>query len=144
MSRPVVWFLPARDEEQTVADVLGRAPATVAGHPVRTVVVDDGSRDATAEKAAGAGALVVRQPPRGLGAAVRTGLRVATDLDPVAVAFCDADGEYAPEELEAVVSPILEGRADYVVGSRFAGSIDVMHRHRRAGNRTLTAALTVL
>ncbi len=37
------------------------------------------------------------------------------------VAFCDADGEYAPEELAALVTPILEGRADYVVGSRFAG-----------------------
>src|SRR5262245_30324951 len=144
MSRPVVWFLPARDEELTVADVLGRAPETVAGHPVRCVVVDDGSRDATAEKAAGAGALVVRQPPRGLGAAVRTGLRVALELAPAAVAFCDADGEYAPEELGRLVAPILAGDADYVVGSRFAGSIDVMHAHRRIGNRTSTAALGLL
>ena len=51
------------------------------------------------------------------------------------MAFCDADGEYAPEELEAMVAPILEGRADYVVGSRFDGRIAHMRPHRRLGNR---------
>jgi glycosyltransferase involved in cell wall biosynthesis len=108
------------------------------------IVVDDGSDDATALKAAGAGARVIRQPPRGLGAAVRTGLAAAAEHDPVAVAFCDADGEYAPEELERVVGPILDGAADYVVGSRFAGTIRVMHPHRRFGNRLLTFAVARL
>ncbi|MDQ3538582.1 MAG: glycosyltransferase, partial [Actinomycetota bacterium] len=56
-------------------------------------------------------------------------------------AFCDADGEYAPEELERLVAPILAGRADYVVGSRFSGDIRRMLPHRRLGNRILTTAL---
>ncbi len=57
----------------------------------------------------------------------------------VAVAFCDADGEYAPEELDRLVAPILEGRADYVVGSRFAGEVRHMRPHRAVGNRILTS-----
>jgi glycosyltransferase involved in cell wall biosynthesis len=86
----------------------------------------------------------VRQSRRGLGAAVRTGLAHALTFSPVAIAFCDADGEYAPEELLRVTTPILERRADYVVGSRFAGDIRRMHAHRRAGNRILTATLSAI
>jgi glycosyltransferase involved in cell wall biosynthesis len=138
---PVVLVLPARDEAASVGAVVRRAPAAVAGHPVVCVVVDDSSTDGTAARAAEAGATVVHGPGRGLGAAVRRGLRAATALDPVAIAFCDADGEYAPEELGRLVRPILDDEADYVVGSRFAGEIHRMHPHRRLGNRVLTAAL---
>jgi glycosyltransferase involved in cell wall biosynthesis len=142
--RPVVVFFPARDEERSVGEVVARVPAEVCGRPVRCIVVDDGSRDRTAAKAEGAGAHVVRQAPQGLGAAVRTGLRAALAMEPVAIAFCDADGEYAPEELEHLVSPIVAGRADYVVGSRFTGAIGVMHAHRRFGNRVLTRLVALL
>ena len=69
---------------------------------------------------------------------MRTGLAWAVDHDAVAVAFCDADGEYAPEELERLVAPVLAGEADYVVGSRFAGDIRSMRPHRRVGNLVLT------
>jgi len=138
---PVVLVLPARDEVATVAAVVRRAPAAVAGRPVRVVVVDDASVDGTADEATAAGATVVGLAVhRGLGAAVREGLRRAlVDHAAAVVAFCDADGEYAPEELAAVVAPILDGRADYVVGSRFAGRIDRMLVRRRIGNAVLTA-----
>lgn len=142
-SRPVVLVLPAHDEAATVRAVVRRAPAEVGGHPVRVVVVDDGSADSTGERARDAGAEVLSFPRnRGLGAAVRAGLARAVELDAVAVAFCDADGEYAPEELARVVAPVLDGEADYVVGSRFAGRIEHMHPHRRLGNRVLTVALS--
>jgi glycosyltransferase involved in cell wall biosynthesis len=138
----VVCFFPARNEAATVAAVVRRVPTAVAGHPVVALVVDDGSSDTTAALAANAGARVVSlDPGRGLGAAVRRGLQEAVDLDAVAVAFCDADGEYAPEELERLVAPVLDGRADYVVGSRFAPCRQPMRAHRRAGNRLLTAAM---
>ena len=142
---PVVLVLPARDEAATVAAVVGRAPRSVGGHPVRVVVVDDGSRDATAALAAAAGARVVSHPSsRGLGAAVRRGLAEGVAEGAAAVAFCDADGEYAPEELGTMVAPILEGRADYVVGSRFRGRIRHMRPHRRAGNLVLTRLLRIV
>jgi glycosyltransferase involved in cell wall biosynthesis len=109
---------------------------------VHCLVIDDGSTDATAAEAERAGARVIRHSRnRGLGAAVRAGLRAAVDRDAAVVAFCDADGEYAPEELEHVVGPILRGEADYVVGTRFGGRIDRMLPHRRLGNLVLTRAL---
>ncbi len=140
MRAPVLLFLPAHDEAAAVSAVIARVPAIVAGHPVRCLVVDDGSTDDTAELALAAGAEVHRiGTNRGLGAAVREGLRFGTSIDAAAVVFCDADGEYAPEELEELVAPILAGEADYVIGSRFArGWPRTMRPHRMVGNRLLT------
>jgi glycosyltransferase involved in cell wall biosynthesis len=138
-------FLPARDEEASVAAVVRRVPDQVGGHPVVCLVIDDGSTDRTAERAREAGAHVVPLGRgHGLGAAVRRGLAEGVRRGAAAVAFCDADGEYAPEELARLVAPILAGEADYVVGSRFAGTIGRMLPHRRLGNRVLTAALRFL
>ncbi|MCB1002080.1 MAG: glycosyltransferase family 2 protein [Acidimicrobiales bacterium] len=136
---PVVLFFPAHDEGPRVAAVVARVPPSVAGHRVEVVVVDDGSTDDTAAVATAAGATVVSHGEnRGLGAAVRTGFEVATARGAAAVAFCDADGEYDPAELERLVAPILAGQAHYVVGSRFGGTIERMRPHRRAGNLVLT------
>lgn len=142
---PVVLFLPARNEAASVGSVVRRAPTAVRGRPVACVVIDDHSQDATAATARTAGAEVVpNEGPGGLGAAVRLGLADAVARGAEAVAFCDADGEYAPEELDALVGPILDGGADYVVGSRFAGDIRRMPPHRRFGNRVLTLALSLV
>jgi glycosyltransferase involved in cell wall biosynthesis len=139
---PVVLVLPARNEAPRIGPVLRRVPELVGGHRVRVIVVDDGSTDGTAAVARDAGAEVVTHLTNlGLGAAVRTGLAAASTQHPSAVAFCDADGEYAPEELDRMVAPILAGAADYVVGSRFAGEIRRMLPHRRAGNRALSVVL---
>jgi len=141
----VLLFLPAFDEEESVAAVVRRAPATVAGHPLQVVVVDDGSTDDTADVARAAGADVHALPTnQGLGAAVRAGLALGVERDAAAVVFCDADGEYAPEEIEHLVAPILAGTADYVVGSRFAGLSRSMRPHRWVGNQVLTLVLRLL
>jgi glycosyltransferase involved in cell wall biosynthesis len=137
-----VLVLPARDEAATVAAVVRRVPPRIDGRPVRCLVVDDGSVDSTAVEAGRAGAGVIRhRHSRGLGAAVRVGLRAGVERDAAVVAFCDADGEYAPEELERLVAPILRGEADYVVGTRFGGRIERMLPHRRLGNIVLTRLL---
>jgi uncharacterized membrane protein YbhN (UPF0104 family) len=139
---PVVLFLPAHNEVATVAGVVARVPPSVCGRRVQCLIVDDGSTDATARAAAAAGAQVVAMGAnQGLGAAVRRGLTEALDRGAAAVAFCDADGEYDPAELERLVAPILAGWADYVVGSRFAGTIHHMLARRRLGNHLLTRAL---
>jgi uncharacterized membrane protein YbhN (UPF0104 family) len=136
---PIVAMMPAHDEEATVGEVVGRLPAVACGRPVVALVVDDGSTDASAARAAAAGATVVRSPRNlGLGAAVRRGLAEATALDPACVVYLDADGEYAPEELAVLAAPVLSGRADYVIGSRFAGGSRRMTAHRTVGNVVLT------
>lgn len=137
---PVVAFIPAYDEEEAIADVVGQLPGSVGGRELVTIVVDDGSTDRTAERAAAAGATVVAQPRNlGLGAAVRRGLAEATARDPAAVVYLDADGEYFPADIERLAGPVLSGEADYVVGSRFRGRIEHMRAHRRLGNQVLTA-----
>lgn len=136
---PIVLLLPAHDEAPRIASVIARLPASVAGHPTHCIVVDDGSTDGTAEVARAAGATVVTHAGnRGLGAAVRSGFAAALDHGAVALAFCDADGEYDPAALGDLVGPVLRGEAHYVVGSRFAGRIEHMRPHRRLGNQVLT------
>jgi glycosyltransferase involved in cell wall biosynthesis len=139
---PIVLVLPARDEEERIGAVIDRLPAVVLGRRTWCLVVDDGSVDGTAAVARARGATVVAPVAgHGLGAGVRTGLRAAVAAGAAVVAFCDADGEYDPAELATLAGPIVDGRADYVVGSRFAGSIGHMRPHRRLGNRVLTIGL---
>lgn len=138
--------VPARNEETTIGELLDRVAALrVPGCELRTFVVDDGSTDRTAELARSRGATVVAYPVnRGLGAAVRTGLRAAVEAGAAAVAYLDADLEYFPEDIPDLVEPVLSGRADYVLGSRFLGGVRGMRLHRRLGNYTFTGLLVLL
>lgn len=142
---PVVLFMPAFNEEEAVGQCIGRAPAEVLGHRVDVLVIDDGSHDNTVSVAREAGAEVVELGVNhGLGAAVREGFAAGIARNAAAIVFCDADGEYPPEELANLVAPILDGSADYVGGSRFLGDIEYMRPHRRFGNIVLTKVLSVV
>ena len=142
---PVLLFMPAYNEEEAVSGCIDRVPEQVHGRRVELIIVDDGSADSTVACAQESGAEVVQLGEnQGLGAAVRVGLRIGVEREAAAVVFCDADGEYPPEELANVVEPILNGDADYVIGSRFLGRIDHMRPHRRFGNHVLTRALQLV
>jgi glycosyltransferase involved in cell wall biosynthesis len=138
--------VPAKDEEATLGELLDRvARVTVPGHVLRPIVVDDGSADRTSEVARERGAAVVRHAEnRGLGAAVRTGLGAAVEAGASVVAYLDADLEYYPEDIPGLVEPILAGRADYALGSRFLGGARGMRLYRRLGNYAFTALLALL
>ena len=119
----VIVVIPALNEELSLPLVLDDLP------PVREVlVVDNGSRDATADVAARYGATVVGQPQRGYGAACLRGLeaiRQAVDAGsapPEIVAFVDADYSDHPDRLPQLVEPIAEDQADFVLGSRLLGT----------------------
>src|SRR5919107_335316 len=118
----ILIIVPAYDEEGGIQGVLRRIPDEVLGHPVKTVVVDDGSKDATAALARAEGVPVVTHVVnRGQGDALRTGFAIAQAEQALAVVNLDADGQYKPEELDRLVGPIIEDRADFVLGSRFMG-----------------------
>ena len=141
----VLLFLPAFNEEDAVADCINRVPATVCGLTVDCLVIDDGSTDGTAIEAKQAGAEVISlETNQGLGAAVRVGLSEGVKRKSSAVIFAAADGESPPEELENLVKTIIQGKADYVVGSRFLGDIEFMRPHRRFGNHVLTKILSLI
>lgn len=138
--------VPAKDEEETIGELLDRiSTVRVPGYALQAFVVDDGSTDRTAEIARTKGATVVHHPSnRGLGAAVRTGLQAAVEAGAVAVAYLDADLEYFPEDIPRLVEPVLIGQADYVLGSRFRGGVKGMKLYRRLGNYVFTALLVLL
>jgi glycosyltransferase involved in cell wall biosynthesis len=86
------------------------------------IVVDDGSTDATAAVAEAAGARVLRLPYNlGIGGAVQTGYQYARDNGFELAVQIDGDGQHVPSEVSRLVRPIVEGRADLVVGTRFVG-----------------------
>ena len=108
-------IIPAVDEEAAIGLVIAEIPSAV--HEV--IVVDNGSRDRTAEVAREAGARVVSEPRRGYGRACLAGIAAADRPD--VFVFLDGDHSDYPAQLVDVVAPILEGRADMVIGSRNLG-----------------------
>lgn len=111
----IVAILPALDEEHAV----GLVVAELAGLVSEVVVVDNGSRDRTAEVAHAAGARVVREARRGYGHACLAGIAAAGAAE--VLVFLDADHSDDPRQLAALLAPIEAGDADLVVGSRRLG-----------------------
>jgi glycosyltransferase involved in cell wall biosynthesis len=109
--------IPALNEEANIADVVRRIPREIANE---VIVVDNGSDDQTATRAAEAGARVAREPHRGYGRACRAGVRAASG-DSEIVVFLDGDGSDCPELMSRLVEPIVEGKYDFVIGSRSRG-----------------------
>jgi glycosyltransferase involved in cell wall biosynthesis len=113
-----IAVIPALNEEDSIAGVIAEIRAADPGFEV--IVVDDGSRDRTAQRALAAGACVVRHPYNlGIGGAVQTGLQYARDHHFDVAVQVDADAQHDPADIARLLEPIVEGRADLVVGSRF-------------------------
>ena len=109
MSTPkplIVAAIPCYNEANFIGDVVRRALT----HVDRVVVVDDGSTDGTAEAARAAGAEVRRhETNRGPGAAARTCLQAGRELGADVLVTLDGDGQHDPDEIPAVVAPVLAG-----------------------------------
>jgi glycosyltransferase involved in cell wall biosynthesis len=124
----VLIIVPAFNEAASVRLVVRELVA----RGYETIVVDDGSTDATAEAAEAGGAIVLRHRlNRGQGAALQTGIEFARMRGAAAVVTFDADGQHDVADVEALVAPILAGECDVVLGSRFLGSTEGMPWSRR-------------
>lgn len=138
-------MIPAYNEAPTVAEVVGEIPREAAGLQTEVIVVVDGATDATAARAAEAGALVCEVPVnRGQGAALRLGYWLARARGARVICTIDADGQYEPREIERVVAPVLAGRADFVSGSRRLGAELTSDRVRHLGVLVFGALFSLL
>jgi glycosyltransferase involved in cell wall biosynthesis len=124
----VAVIIPALNEADAIGLVIGDIPAWVD----RVIVADNGSTDGTDHVARRAGAVVVREPERGYGAACLAGLRAATGYD--IVVFLDGDRSDHAEDMADLVDPIARKDADFVLGSRVLGA-------RERGSLTLQQQL---
>ncbi|TLS39186.1 glycosyltransferase family 2 protein [Pseudalkalibacillus caeni] len=143
----VIVFLPAHNEEDSIGKVIKKIPRDF--HPsvkVEILVINDGSTDQTISvaKKAGADFIYSFQENQGLGAAVRQGLKRSAELGADISVMLDADNEYPAWQLPELLEPILKGEADYVMGSRFLGTIKGMRLHRRLGNYVFTMLQSIL
>ncbi len=115
---PILALIPAYDEDRFIASVVLKARRFVD----EVIVIDDGSMDETAALAEAAGASVIRQScNQGKAAALNAGLAEARQRGARAVVLLDGDGQHNPADIPALLQPILDGKADMVVGSRFLG-----------------------
>lgn len=113
--------IPCLNEAKTLGIALAELPRSVPGiDKVEILIVDDGSTDDTVAVARAAGVdHIVRHPANfGLARAFMTGLDASLKLGADIIVNTDADNQYCAADIPALVAPILEGRAEYVIGTR--------------------------
>jgi glycosyltransferase involved in cell wall biosynthesis len=141
-------MLPALDEERTVGEVVRGVPASIEGvGRIEILVVDDGSLDATAQRAREAGAHVISHgTSRGVGAAFHTGLAYGLQHGADLIVNIDADGQFDPADIPKLVEAVVDGTADFASASRFADPTfePEMPRIKRWGNRMMSRLISRL
>ncbi len=142
---PVVVVIAAYNEESSLGPVLADMPKECCDLPVDVLVVVDGATDDTARVAVESGVYsCVAARNRGQGAALRLGYRLAAECGASYVVTTDADGQYDSDEMESLLRPLLDDRADFVTGSRRLGREEAADRVRWLGVRVFALLASVL
>lgn len=137
---PIIALIPAYNEQRFIGSLV----LAVRAYVDHVVVVDDGSRDRTTEIAQLAGATVVQHAVnQGKAAGVNSGFAYVRQLNPAVVVMLDGDGQHNADDIPQVIAPVLEGRADLVVGSRFLSIKSDIPAYRQVGQHGLTLITNV-
>lgn len=147
-AKNLVVLIPAFNEQRTISHVIRKVPRKIPGiKKVSVLVVDDGSSDATAKAASQAGAdrIVSHNANKGLGAAFKTGINAGLAMGADIIVNIDADGQFNPADIEKLIKPILQNRADVVTCSRFKDKAicPKMPFIKKFGNKAFTAAINL-
>ena len=118
MKPRITAVIPVLDEEGAIGSVLAAMPGEWIDE---VIIVDGGSRDRTVDVASAAGATVISQNERGYGRACAAGAAAAIERGAELLVFLDGDGGDRPEEIPNLVQPLLDGKFDFVIGSRTRG-----------------------
>lgn len=133
--RPIIMVgIPSYNEEIAIGSLVLRASQ----YADKVVVLDDGSADRTADVARLAGAeVLVHDNNLGKGAALRDLFAYATQCDVDVLVIIDGDGQHNPDDIPLLVSPVVSGEADFVIGSRYLTGKSGTPRYRRFGQLVL-------
>jgi glycosyltransferase involved in cell wall biosynthesis len=142
---PVVVIIAAYNEEDGIGAVLAAVPPMSCGVPVDALVIADGCTDGTAAVARRYGAWVCELATnRGQGAALRLGYALARRGGARYVVTTDADGQYDTAELPLLLQPLIDGKADFVTGSRALGRRETSDPVRHLGVHVFARLASVL
>jgi glycosyltransferase involved in cell wall biosynthesis len=139
----IAAIIPALDEEGAIGPILAAMPA----HWVdEVVVVDGGSRDRTVAVADAAGAKIIVESERGYGRACARGAAAAIEGGAKILVFLDGDGGDRPEAIPSLVQPIVDGKFDFVIGSRTRGTREKgsMGVHQLLAGRVIGRAISLV
>ena len=139
----IAIIIPALNEEGALPPLLSEIPDDIARW---IIVVDNGSTDATAIVARDAGAIVVPEPTRGYGRACLTGLQTAVNMGADIVVYMDGDGSDDPADLPMMLTHLIEGHADLVIGSRagMKAERNAVTTQARLGNWLVSSIIRLL
>jgi len=137
----VIIGIPAFNEEKNIGSIVAKLKKRYD----HVVVCDDGSSDMTQTIASSLGAVVVKHPTNlGYGAAIKTIFNEARKIDGDVLVTFDADGQHKISEIDSVLKPISENKAEIVIGSRFLGDTKDLPKYRKIGIKTITSLTNTL
>ena len=137
----IIIGIPAFNEEKNIGPIIIKLKKKYD----QVIVCDDGSSDMTETIASSLGAHVVKHNKNlGYGSAIKTIFNEARKLEGDVLVTFDADGQHQILEIDSVLQPIFENKADIVIGSRFLGETKDLPRYRKIGIKTITGLTNVM
>ena len=132
----IIIGIPAFNEEKNIGSIVAKLKKKYD----QVIVCDDGSSDMTQIIASSLGAIVVKHPKNlGYGATIKTIFNEAKKIDGDILVTFDADGQHQISEIDSVLKPLSENKADIVIGSRFLGSTKDLPKYRKIGIKAITS-----